>query len=208
MAKLKLKDMMQRLAVVTGAESHFKGKLKMNASIYVIGCEISGMYKIGRSANVEQRLNQIISHSGLSCSIEYLSKPCSNSTIVEKEAHNLCVDRAKGEWFNCELDVAIKSVKNAYDKFAQEPIDDDLRDESKIKRFAWSMACSLFSKSKPCDVLMDACNNFDDDNFIDDVISVCNDCLYSLTGSKDKSFENRDDVISFLYGYLDLKLEI
>lgn len=160
------------------------------------------MYKIGRSANVEQRLNQIISHSGLSCSVEYVSNPCSNSAIVEKEAHSICVDRAKGEWFNCELDLAIKSVKDAYDKFAENPIKDNLCDENKIKRFAWSMVFSSASKTKPCEVLIDACNTFDDDNFIDEVISVCNDCLYSLTGSKDKSFESRNDVISFLYGYL------
>ena len=179
----------------------------MNASIYVIGCEISGMYKIGRSANVEQRLNQIISHSGLSCSIEYVSDPCSNSGLVEKEAHKLCVSRAKGEWFNCELDLAIKSVKDAFNKFAKNPINDTLCDKSKIDRFAWLMAWSSISSSRPCDVLVYACTEFNDDNFIDEVLYLCNHCLYSLIGNKDKSFESRNDVISFLYGYLELGKE-
>lgn len=198
--------MTQKHAEAIGVESHSKGGLKMNASIYVIGCEISGMYKIGRSANVEQRLNQIISHSGLSCSIEYLSDPCSNSRLVEKEAHKLCVSRAKGEWFNCELDVAIKSVKDAFNKFSENPINDTLCDKVKMKRLAWSMVWSSISNSRPCDVLVVACTDFNDDDFIDEVLDLCNHCLYSLIGNKDKRFESRNDVISFLYGYLELDI--
>ncbi|CAM0106918.1 hypothetical protein VPH209E381_0068 [Vibrio phage 209E38-1] len=169
----------------------------MNGKIYVFGCEITGMYKIGRSADPEVRIRSVSSNSGMELHFVYVTDACSNSGIVESEAHKICNHRAKGEWFRCSELEAVNAVKGSFNLHSIPPVN-CVDDDSGIKRATWWLAWCGKEKSNPLELILSACERFCDDEFTDEVIDLANCALRHVTGIFDISFKCRDDAVVFV----------
>lgn len=164
--------------------------------VYVIKCNDTGLCKIGRSFDVEERVKHISYSCGFQCDIAYFTDHLANASRVEAEAHRLCNGRKVGEWFSCATNEAISCVKESVDKFGilgasskSVGIDCDLE-----FLIFWSV-CQHFMDSNPIAVIGYALDKFDGE-FSNDVLSVCN-AAYEKGSGEEGDFVDRLDVQCF-----------
>lgn len=93
------------------------------------------LVKVGVSAHPVSRCADLQAIREDKLELVWQSLPVDNELAIEKSAHKLLKDfKHKGEWFNCNAQVAIDAVKSSIENFIEnnEPID-------KFSRLAVSM---------------------------------------------------------------------
>ncbi|AUR95914.1 hypothetical protein NVP1214O_65 [Vibrio phage 1.214.O._10N.222.54.F11] len=167
------------------------------AYVYVIKCDETHLCKIGRSRDVEARLKQIESSSGLKCHIAYVSQSLTNAPLVESVSHNKCSGRKVGEWFSCATNQAISCVKDAcreVGEFGEEEFKS--LNSYDMEYLAFWAAADSFINQNPLSVIKYALDKFGD-HFSDEVLSICNRAYKVGSGGEDGDFEDMLDVKVF-----------
>lgn len=86
----------------------------MRKKIYVIS-SAAGVIKIGVSCDPESRLKQLQIANNEDLSLEYQTAFCDNADEIEKICHvTLSRDHVNGEWFSCDKNYAISTLKETF----------------------------------------------------------------------------------------------
>jgi transcriptional regulator with XRE-family HTH domain len=98
----------------------------------------SGLVKIGRSTNPDQRITALSSAGGFEPVSAWYSLPVPNAAAIEKGAHALMADaRQIGEWFRCSFEAAVVAI-------CQEIMsDNDIKCDPLTERFAVALRAEM-----------------------------------------------------------------